>query len=69
MNRVLTYVEWLKLPEVEGIEDVVNGEIQEMPSNRILHADMVEILADLLKASVDRKTTQVRASTFGLLPR
>jgi hypothetical protein len=69
VNRVLTYVEWLKLPEVEGIEDVVNGEIQEMPSNRILHADMVEILADLLKASVDRKTTQVRASTFGLLPR
>jgi hypothetical protein len=65
VNRVLTYVERLKLPEVEGIEDVVNGEIQKMPSNRILHADMVEILADLLKASVDRKTTQVHVSTIG----
>ena len=65
--KVLTYEEWLKLPEVEGIEEVVNGEIQKMPPNKILHADIVENLADLLKASVDRKTTQVRISTFGLV--
>jgi Uma2 family endonuclease len=48
--KVLTYEEWLKLPEVEGIEEVVNGEIQKMPPNRILHADIVENLVDLLKA-------------------
>jgi Uma2 family endonuclease len=65
--KVLTYGEWLKLPEVEGIEEVVNGEIQKMPPNRILHADIVENLADLLKASVNRNTTQVRVSTFGLV--
>ena len=65
--KVLTYEEWLKLPEVEGIEEVVNGEIQKMPPNKILHADIVENLADLLKASVDRKSTQVRISTFGLV--
>jgi Uma2 family endonuclease len=65
--KVLTYEEWLKLPEVEGIEEVVNGEIQKMPPNKILHADIVENLADLLKASVDRKTIQVRVSTFGLV--
>ena len=66
---VLTYEEWLRLPEVEGIEEVVNGEIRKMPPSKILHADTVENLADLLKASVDRNTIQVRASTFGLVIR
>jgi Uma2 family endonuclease len=66
---VLTYEEWLKLPEVEGIEEVVNGEIRKMPPNKILHADTVENLADLLKASADRSTIQVRVSTFGLVIR
>jgi Uma2 family endonuclease len=69
VNRVLTYEEWLKLPEVDGIEDVVNGEIQEMPPNRILHADTGEILGDLLKAGVNHNTTQARVSTIRLLPR
>ena len=36
---------------------------------KILHADTVENLADLLKASVDRKTVQVRVSNFGLVIR
>jgi Uma2 family endonuclease len=66
---VLTYEEWLKLPEAEGIEEVVNGEIRKMPPNKILHADTVENLADLLKASADRNTIQVRVSTFGLVIR
>ena len=67
--KVLTYEEWLKLPEAEGIEEVVNGEIRKMPPNKILHADTVENLADLLKASADRNTIQVRVSTFGLVIR
>jgi Uma2 family endonuclease len=67
--KLLTYEEWLKLPEVEGIEEVVNGEIRKMPPNKILHADTVENLADLLKASVDRNKIQVRVSTFGLVIR
>jgi Uma2 family endonuclease len=65
--KLLTYEEWLKLPEAEGIEEVVNGEIRKMPPNKILHADTVENLADLLKASVDRNKIQVRVSTFGLV--
>jgi Uma2 family endonuclease len=40
-----------------------------MPPNRILHADTVENLTDLLKAKLDRKTVQVRVSTFGLVIR
>lgn len=67
--KVITYEEWLKLPEAEGVEEVVQGEIRKMPPNKILHADTVENLADLLKAQLDRKTVQVRVSIFGLVIR
>ncbi len=67
--KLLTYAEWLKLPEAEGIEEVVNGEIRRMPPNKIIHADTVEKLADLLKAKLDQRTTKVRVSTFGLVIR
>ena len=30
-SKLLTYEEWLKMPEAEGVEEVVNGEIQRMP--------------------------------------
>jgi Uma2 family endonuclease len=68
-SKILTYEEWLALPEVEGVEEVVNGEIVKMPPNKVIHADTVENLADLLKALVDRRTVQVRVSTFGLVIR
>jgi Uma2 family endonuclease len=68
-SKALTYEEWLTLPEMEGVEEVVNGEIVKMPPNKVLHADTVENLADLLKAQLDRRTVQVRVSTFGLLIR
>jgi Uma2 family endonuclease len=68
-SKALTYEEWLALPEVEGVEEVVNGEILKMPPNKVLHADTVENLADLLKAQLDRRTVQVRVSTFGVVIR
>ena len=64
---MLTYQKWIELPEAEGIEEVVNGEIRKMPPNKILHADTVENLADLLKLGADPKNVQVRVSTFGLV--
>jgi Uma2 family endonuclease len=67
--KILTYEEWLRLPEVEGVEEVVDGEIVRMPPDKVIHADTVENLADLLKAQVDRRTVQVRVSTFGLVIR
>lgn len=67
--KVLPYEEWLKMPEAEGIEEVVKGEIRKMPPNKIIRADVVENLSDLLKAQLDRKTVQVRVSTFGLVIR
>ena len=68
-SKILTYEEWLRLPEVEGVEEVVNGQIRKMPPNKVIHADTVENLADMLKAQVDRRTVQVRVSTFGLVIR
>src|SRR5580700_422544 len=68
-SKILTYEEWLALPEVEGVEEVVNGEIRKMPPNKIVHAYTVENLADLLKAKLDRTTVLVLVTTFGLVIR
>ncbi len=57
--KLLTYEEWLKLPEVEGIEEVVNGEIRKMPPNKWNHASIVEELADQLRSRLDRKSVRV----------
>ena len=67
--KLLTYEEWLEMSEVEGVEEVVNGEIRRMPPNKLIHADVVENLADLLRASVDGQSTRVRTSVFGLVIR
>ena len=40
--KVITYEEWLKMPEAEGVEEVVQGEVRKMPPNKIIHADVVE---------------------------
>ena len=66
---MLTYEEWLKLPEAEGVEEVVVGQLRRLPPHKIIHADTVENLADLLKAVTDRRIVQVRVSTFGLVIR
>jgi Uma2 family endonuclease len=68
-SKVLTYEEWLLLPEVEGVEEVVNGEIRKMPPNKLPHAFTVENLADLLRVGVDRKTVCVITTVFGLVIR
>jgi Uma2 family endonuclease len=68
-SKTLTYEEWLTLPEVEGVEEVVNGEIVKMPPNKIPHAYTVENLADLLKSQFDRRTVRVLVTTFGLVIR
>src|ERR1700683_2950888 len=63
----MTYAEWLTLPEVEGVEEVVNSEIFKMPPYKLPHACAVEILADLLRAKLDDRTVQVIVATFGLV--
>ena len=68
-SKILTYEEWLRLPEVEGVEEVVNGEIVKMPPNKLPHAFTVENLAELLRAKLDRETVLVLVTTFGLVIR
>jgi len=67
--KILTYEEWLALPEVEGVEEVVNGEIVKMPPNKWNHARVVEALARQLRARLDPETADVVTSVFGLVIR
>lgn len=36
--KVINYEEWLKLPETEGVEEVVQGKIRKIPPNKWNHA-------------------------------
>ena len=67
--KLMTYEEWLKLPEAEGIEEVVNGEIRKMPPNKWNHASIVEELAHQLRSQLDRSAVFVITSVFGLVIR
>jgi Uma2 family endonuclease len=68
-SKTLTYDEWLRLPETEGREEVVNGEIRKMPPNKWSHARVVETLARLLRARLDPDATYVVTTSFGLVIR
>ena len=65
----VTYEEWLRMPIVDGVEEVVDGEIQIMPPNKWRHADIVENLRDALISQLDRKVVRVRIANFGLIVR
>ena len=67
--KVITYEEWLKLPEAEGIEEVVKGEIRKMPPNKWNHARIIEELARQLRAQLDPEAVFVVTSVFGLVIR
>jgi Uma2 family endonuclease len=68
-SKTLTYEEWLALPEVEGVEEVVNGEIRIMPPNKWNHTRVVEALARQLIARLSPEETYVVTSVFGLVVR
>ena len=68
--KVVTYQEWLQMPESEdGIEEVVDGKIRVRPPNKSTHAEVVENLADALKAVLDRKAVRVFTTSIGLVIR
>jgi Uma2 family endonuclease len=67
--KVLTYEEWLKLPEVEGVEEIVNGEVRRMPPDKWNHTRIVEELARQLRAQLNPETVYVVTSVFGLVIR
>lgn len=57
------------MPEVDGIEEVVDGEVRTMPPNRFEHAVIVERLAKLLRSQFDDAVVLVVTSVFGLVIR
>ncbi|HTB20005.1 MAG TPA: hypothetical protein VK708_17910, partial [Bryobacteraceae bacterium] len=67
--KTLTYEEWLALPEVEGVEEVVKGEIRKIPPNEWNHARVVEAIARQLRARLDNEAIYVVTSVFGLVVR
>jgi Uma2 family endonuclease len=68
--KPVTYEEWLTMPEVQdAIEEVVNGEIRIMPAPKWNHSEIIDDLADNIKAQVDRRNVRVKVSDFGLIIR
>jgi Uma2 family endonuclease len=68
-SKVLTYRDCLALPETEGVEEVVHGEIRKMPPNKWNHTRVVESLARQLRARLNPEATYVVTSVFGLVAR
>ncbi len=69
-TKLVTYEEWLNMPEVQdAIEEVVNGEIRIMPAPKFEHALVVEALRHALGGQVDRKAVLVLDTQFGLIIR
>src|SRR5260370_8332859 len=69
-TKLITYEEWLTMPEVDdAIEEVVNGEIVTVPPPKAHHGDIVESLADILRRQIDPAQLRLRISVFGLVIR
>jgi len=68
-SRIVTYEEWLNMPESEGKEEVVDGEIITMPLNKWNHAEIVDELHAILLLQLDRKVFRVTSSVWGLVIR
>lgn len=68
-SKIVTYEEWLKMPETEGKEEVVDGEIISLPPNFCPHVYVVQTLQMALVSQLDPKTVWVVATVFGLVIR
>src|SRR6266851_7166767 len=69
-TKLVTYEEWLNMPEVQdATEEVVNGEIRIMPPPKFEHALIVHALRQALEGQVDRETVYVLDTQFGLIIR
>jgi Uma2 family endonuclease len=68
--KIVTYEEWLHMPEVQdATEEVVNGEIRIMPPPKFKHSEIIDRLAARMWSQVDERLVRVKASQFGLVIR
>ncbi len=69
-SKVVTYEEWLRMPEVsEGKGEVVNGVVQIIPAPKWDHGEIVDRLSFLINKQVDQRRIKVKVSQFGLVIR
>jgi Uma2 family endonuclease len=68
-SKIVTYEEWLEMPETEGKEEVVDGEIIVMPPAQYPHMHIVQSLQMLLAFQLDPKVIWVVTTVFGLVIR
>ena len=69
-SNIVTYEEWLRLPEVsEAREEVVNGEIRIMPAPKVNHTRIVQRVYDLIRPNVNPSQVTVFCSLFNLIIR
>jgi Uma2 family endonuclease len=69
MRKVVTYEEWLRMPIAEGKEEVVDGEIINIPTPKWEHAVVVHQLQMTLADQLPFRSAMVTASKLGLVIR
>jgi len=68
-THLVTYEEWLEMPESEGREEVVNGEIIPMPPAKKLHMAVLRRLVRALTQQLDEAHYEVNFGSYGLVIR
>ena len=68
-SKIVTYEEWLNMPETEGKEEVVDGEIISMPPTKWKHARILHKLQMMLQRQLDPDAVPVLTTVFGLVVR
>lgn len=68
-TRLVTYEEWLEMPEAEGREEVVNGEIIPMPPAKKLHMAVLRRLVRAFTQQLDEAQYEVNFGSYGLVIR
>ena len=67
-TKLVTYEEWLEMPEVKD-KEVVNGEIRIMPAAKVNHAFIVAHIQMALMTQLDQAKFYVLAGSFGIVIR
>ena len=68
-TRLVTYEEWLEMPQSEGREEVVDGEIVQMPPAKDLHMRVLEKLVRVFLRQLDEAQYHVFFGSYGLVIR
>jgi Uma2 family endonuclease len=68
-TRLVTYEEWLEMPQSEGREEVVDGEIIQMPPAKGLHMRVLEKLVRAFVRQLDEAQHHIFFGSYGLVIR